>query len=98
MHILILIRIVPVDQSRYLSFLSLIEKGRFRKIDLILRVGNIGLKCTIFALVPLFILLFYGIEDKNVWFFGHEYINDYRYRIQCNVVYHVGVMVSHYSL
>lgn len=59
---------VPVDQSRYLSFLSLIEKGRFRKIDLILRVGNIGLKCTIFALVPLFILLFYGIEDKNACF------------------------------
>jgi hypothetical protein len=57
-----------------------------------------GLECTIFGLVPLFILLFYGIEDKNAWFFGHEYINDYRYRIQGNVVNHVGVMISHYSL
>jgi hypothetical protein len=48
--------------------------------------------------IPVAILLFYGIEDKNAWFFGHEYINDYRYRIENNVVYHMGVMVSHYAL
>jgi len=51
-----------------------------------------------FAAIPLAILLFYGIEDKNAWFFGHDYINDYRYRIENNVVYHVGIMVSHYAL
>ncbi len=48
--------------------------------------------------IPVVILLFYGIEDKNSWFFGHDYINDYRYRIENNVVYHIGVMVSHYAL
>ena len=48
--------------------------------------------------IPVAILLFYGIEDKNSWFFGHDYINDYRYRIENNVVYHIGVMVSHYAL
>lgn len=48
--------------------------------------------------IPVAILLFYGIEDKNAWFFGHDYINDYRYRIENNVVYHIGVMVSHYAL
>jgi hypothetical protein len=48
--------------------------------------------------IPVAILLFYGIEDKNAWFFGHEYVNDYRYRIENNVVYHMGVMVSHYAL
>lgn len=48
--------------------------------------------------IPVAILLFYGIEDKNAWFFGHDYINDYRYRIKNNVVYHIGVMVSHYAL
>ena len=48
--------------------------------------------------IPVAILLFYGIEDKSAWFFGHDYINDYRYRIENNVVYHIGVMVSHYAL
>lgn len=48
--------------------------------------------------IPVAILLIYGIEDKNAWFFGHDYINDYRYRIENNVVYHIGVMVSHYAL
>lgn len=48
--------------------------------------------------IPVAILLFYGIEDKNAWFSGHDYINDYRYRIENNVVYHIGVMVSHYAL
>ena len=48
--------------------------------------------------IPVAILLFYGVEDKNAWFFGHDYINDYRYRIENNVVYHIGVMVSHYAL
>jgi hypothetical protein len=48
--------------------------------------------------IPVAILLFYGIEDKNAWFFGHDYINDYRYRIENNVIYHIGVMVSHYAL
>jgi 1,4-dihydroxy-2-naphthoate octaprenyltransferase len=50
------------------------------------------------VVIPVAILLFYGIEDKNAWFFGHDYINDYRYRIENNVVYHIGVMVSHYAL
>jgi hypothetical protein len=48
--------------------------------------------------IPVTVLLFYGIEDKNAWFFGHDYINDYRYRIENNVVYHIGIMVSHYAL
>jgi hypothetical protein len=51
-----------------------------------------------FAIIPIAILLYYGIEDKNAWFFGHDYINDYRYRIGNNGIYHIGVMVSHYSL
>ena len=48
--------------------------------------------------IPLSIMLFHGIEDKNAWFYGHDYINDYRYRIENNVVYHIGVMVSHCAL
>lgn len=54
--------------------------------------------CILFATIPIAVLFFYGIEDKNAWFFGHEFINDYRYRIGNNVVYHIGVLVSHYSL
>lgn len=50
------------------------------------------------ATIPFAILLFYGIEDKTAWFFGHDYIDDYRYRISNNVVYHLGAMVSHYAL
>jgi hypothetical protein len=48
--------------------------------------------------IPVTILLFYGIEDKNAWFFGHDYINDYRYRIENNVVYHIEVIVGHYAV
>jgi hypothetical protein len=61
---------------------------------------NSGRKTFHFSIVaiPVAILLFYGIEDKNAWFFGHDYINDYQYRIENNVVYHIGVMVSHYAL
>ena len=65
----------------------------FLKICSVRRTFHIS----IFA-IPVAILLFYGIEDKNSWFFGHDYINDYRYRIENNVVYHIGVMVSHYAL
>jgi hypothetical protein len=54
--------------------------------------------CLSFAIIPLAILLFYGIEDKTAWFFGHDFIDDYRYKVSNNVVYHIGVMVSHYSL
>jgi hypothetical protein len=54
--------------------------------------------CISFAIIPLAILLSYGIEDKTAWFFGHDFIDDYRYRVSNNVVYHLGVMVSHYSL
>ena len=54
--------------------------------------------CILFTSIPVTILLFYGIDDKNESFFGHDYINDYRYRSQGNVVYHVGIMVSHYAL
>lgn len=54
--------------------------------------------CFSIVAIPVAILLFYGLEDKNAWFFGHDYINDYRYRIENNVVYNIGVMVSHYAL
>lgn len=52
---------------------------------------------TTFVIIPLAILLFYGIEDNTAWFFGHDYINDYRYRID-GVVYNIGIMVGHFSL
>jgi hypothetical protein len=48
-----------------------------------------------FATIPLVILLFYGIEDKNAWFFGHIYVDDYRHRIGNNVVYNLGLMIGH---
>lgn len=53
-----------------------------------------------FAIIPLAIILFYGIEDKSGWFFGHQFIDDYRYKISSNnnLVYNLGVMVSHYAL
>jgi hypothetical protein len=56
-------------------------------------------KITIFAFatIPLAVLIFYGIEDKTAWFFGHDYINDYRYRID-GVVHRIGVMVGHFAL
>jgi hypothetical protein len=52
---------------------------------------------TTFVIIPLAILLFYGIEDNTAWFFGHDYINDYRYRID-GVVYNIGIMVGHFAL
>ena len=48
-------------------------------------------------MIPLAVFLFYGIEDKTAWFFGHDYINDYRYRID-GVVHHIGIMVGHFAL
>ncbi len=60
------------------------------------KILNIGLFVT-FALIPVAILLFYGIEDKTAWFFGHDYINDYRYRID-GVVHNIGIMVGHFAL
>ncbi len=51
----------------------------------------------IFVMIPFAVLLFYGIEDKTVWFFGHDYINDYRYRIN-GVVHNIGIMVGHFAL
>jgi hypothetical protein len=51
----------------------------------------------IFVIIPLAVLLFYGIEDNTSWFFGHDYINDYRYRID-GVVHNIGIMVGHFAL
>ncbi len=51
-----------------------------------------------FTAIPVSILLFYGIDDKNEYFFGHNYVNDYRYKTQENEVYRVGIMVSHHAL
>ena len=51
----------------------------------------------IFVIIPLAVLFFYGIEDKTAWFFGHDYINDYRYRID-GVVHNIGIMVGHFAL
>ena len=50
-----------------------------------------------FAVIPLAVLLVYGIEDNTAWFFGHDYINDYRYRID-GVVHNIGIMVGHFAL
>jgi ABC-type multidrug transport system permease subunit len=52
---------------------------------------------TSFVIIPLVVLLYYGIEDNTAWFFGHDYINDYRYRID-GVVYNIGIMVGHFAL
>lgn len=52
---------------------------------------------TPFVIIPVTILLFYGVEDNTAWFFGHDYINDYRYRID-GVVYNIGIMVAHFAL
>ena len=52
---------------------------------------------TSFVIIPLGVLLYYGIEDNTAWFFGHDYINDYRYRID-GVVYNIGIMVGHFAL
>ena len=80
--------------------LSLEEKSSKKKSTPNFLKINSGRKTFHISIVaiPVAILLFYGIEDKNSWFFGHDYINDYRYRIENNVVYHIGVMVSHYAL
>lgn len=32
--------------------------------------------------------IYYCTEDKNARFFGHEFLNDYLYRIDNNIVYH----------
>lgn len=61
-----------------------------------IRKGRI-IKFILFAFIPIAILLFYGIEDNTAWFFGHQYIDDYRYVIDKNV-YHIGIMVSHSAL
>lgn len=52
---------------------------------------------TCFVIIPLAVLLYYGIEDNTAWFFGHDYINDYKYRID-GVVYNIGIMVGHFAL
>lgn len=52
---------------------------------------------TSFVIIPLAVLLFCGIEDNTAWFFGHDYINDYRYRID-GIVYNIGIMVGHFAL
>lgn len=80
--------------------LSLEEKSSKKKSTPNFLKINSGRKTFHISMVaiPVAILLFYGIEDKSAWFFGHDYINDYRYRIENNVVYHIGVMVSHYAL
>ena len=52
---------------------------------------------TSFVIIPLAVLLFYGIEDNTAWFFGHDYISDYRYRID-GIVYNIGIMVGHFAL
>lgn len=52
---------------------------------------------TSFVIIPLVVLLFYGIEDNTAWFFGHDYIGDYRYRID-GVVYNIGLMAGHFAL
>lgn len=52
---------------------------------------------TSLVIIPLAVLLFYGIEDNTAWFFGHDYINDYRYRID-GIVYNIGIMVGHFAL
>lgn len=77
--------------------LSLLEHSKVRKTNFTRRISIKALKCGIFSLIPLSILFFYGIEDKSAWFFGHDYIDDYRYRIN-NVVHHIGIMVGHFAL
>lgn len=66
---------------------SLVQFFTIRRITLI----------TSFVIIPLAVLLFCGIEDNTSWFFGHDYINDYRYRID-GIVYNIGIMVGHFAL
>jgi len=57
--------------------------------DFFICSGRRTFHISIFA-IPGAILLFYGIEDKNAWFLGHDYINDYRNRIENSIIYHYG--------
>jgi hypothetical protein len=51
-----------------------------------------------FAIIPLSILLFYGIEDKNADFFTKAtYPDDYRAAYE-GTVYPMGIMVSEWAL
>ena len=51
-----------------------------------------------FVIIPLSILLFYGIEDKNANFFAQvEYRDDYR-AVYEKTVYPMGIMVSEWAL
>lgn len=88
--------------------LSLIEKGKIRKTNFvsnirktnsIRRIGIKASKCSIFALIPLFILLFYGIEDKKADFFENGDGVRAEYKIIYNrQAYYIGEIVSHWSL
>jgi hypothetical protein len=82
----------------WLSIVSSRRKSNILKNNLFYAFGSKRIKYLLFAIAPVSVLLFYGIEDKNSWFFGHDYINDYRYKTNNNAVYHIGIMVSHYSL
>ena len=54
--------------------------------------------CLTLVIIPLSIMLFYGIEDKNADFFAKaKYPDDYR-AVYNNTVYRMGIMVSHSAL
>lgn len=54
-----------------------------------------------FVAIPLIVIMFYGLEDKNADYFkkGRFITNSegYEYRYQ-GIIYHNGLMVSHWSL
>jgi hypothetical protein len=75
--------IEKIDSSRQ----SLTQFSTAKKIILI----------TSFVIIPLAIILFFGIEDNTAWFFGHDYISDHGYKID-GVVYNIGIMVGHFAL
>jgi len=54
--------------------------------------------CLSLVIIPLSIMLFYGIEDKNADFFARvKYPDDYR-AVYNKMVYRMGIMVSHSAL
>ena len=55
----------------------------------------------VFAMIPLSVLAYYGMEDKNADYFakGRFITNTEGWQYRYNgLIYHLGVMVSHWAL
>lgn len=81
-----------------INLLSLMEnnKSSIRKFKLRCNI-NTSMYLS-FAVIPLALLIFYGIEDNLADFFANAiYPDDYR-TVYDNKVYHLGIMVSHWAI